>query len=65
MPVTILSDAQKKLKPIFKKMNQEADELDIDQRQYLMITDKAVDEIMGPDPVPSLDIEMDEIKDKL
>ena len=61
MPVTILSDFQKKHKPILKKMNQDEQELDIDQREDLILSDKAVEVIMGEDPVPSLDIEMDAI----
>ena len=61
MPVTILSDFQKKHKPILKKMNQDGQDLDIDQREDLILSDKAVEVIMGEDPVPSLDIEMDAI----
>lgn len=46
-------------------MNQESDNLEIDQREDLIICDKTVETIMGPDPVVSLEIEMDAIEDKL
>jgi hypothetical protein len=65
MPVTTLSDAQKKLKPVLKKMNQESEDLEMDQREHMVLCDKSVEIIMGPDPIPSLDIEMDAIEDKL
>ena len=31
----------------------------------LVIPDKTVDKIMGPDPIPSIDIEYDEIQNEL
>lgn len=65
MPVTPLSVNQKKQRPILKMMNQEEQELDVDQREDLILCDKTVELIMGEDPVPSLDIEMDAIQDKL
>lgn len=37
----------------------------MDQKEDLILCDKAAELIMGEDPVPSLDIEMDAIEDKL
>jgi hypothetical protein len=42
--------------PIFKKMNAEEEGLSINQRLNLQLSDKTVEKIMGPEPVPSLDI---------
>jgi len=47
--------------PIFKKMNAEEENLTVNQRISLVVGDKTVEKIMGPEPVPSLDIQMDEI----
>jgi hypothetical protein len=51
--------------PIFKKMNAEEEALSINQRLNLVMSDRTVEKIMGPEPVPSLDIQMDEIQNEL
>lgn len=51
--------------PLFKKMNAEQEGLSINQRLDLTIADRTVEKMMGPEPVPSLDIEMDEIQNEL
>ena len=65
MPVQSLNQQQRKLNPIFKKMNAEEKELSINQRLDLQISDKTVEKVMGPEPVPSLDIQFDEIQNEL
>ena len=56
---------QKKYAPILKKMNAEEEDLNVNQRLDLILPDKTVEKIMGAEPVPSLDIEMDEIQNEL
>jgi hypothetical protein len=51
--------------PIFKKMNAEEEGLSTNQRMNLILADRTVEKIMGPEPVPSLDIQMDEIQNEL
>ena len=46
-------------------MNAEEEDLSVNQRLDLIISDKTVEKVMGPEPVPSLDIEMDEIQNEL
>jgi len=52
---------QRRMQPILKKMNAEEDNLSVNARLDLIISDKAVEKMMGPEPIPTLDIEMDEI----
>ena len=61
MPVPQLTAQQKRMYPILKKMNAEEEGLSMNQRMGLIMADRTVEKIMGPEPVPSLDIEMDEI----
>ena len=61
MPVQHMNQYQRKYAPILKKMNAEEEDLSNNQRLDLIISDKTVEKVMGPEPVPSLDIEMDEI----
>lgn len=42
-------------------MNAEEEGLTLNQRMDLVVPDPTVDVLMGSEPVPSLDIEMDEI----
>jgi hypothetical protein len=49
------------MNPVFKKMNAEEEELSVNQRLDLIIADKTVEKVMGPEPVPSLDIQYEEI----
>jgi hypothetical protein len=65
MPVPELNPQQKRMHPIFKKMNAEEEALSINQRLNLVMSDRTVEKIMGPEPVPSLDIQMDEIQNEL
>ena len=53
------------MNPVFHKMNAEEDELTVNQRLDLFISDKTVEKVMGPEPVPSLDIQMDDIQNEL
>jgi hypothetical protein len=46
---------------VWKKMNAEEEGLSVNQRLDLIVSDKTVDKMMGPEPIPSLDIEMSEI----
>ena len=46
-------------------MNAEEEGLNIEQRMGLIMTDPHVDQVLGPDPIPSLDIQMDEIQNEL
>ena len=50
---------------MFKKMNAEEEGISVNQRLDLTIAERTVEKIMGPEPVPSLDIEMDEIQNEL
>ena len=52
---------QRKNKPILKKMNAEEENMSVNARLDLVIADKTVEKMMGPEPIPSLDIQMDEI----
>jgi hypothetical protein len=61
MPVTQMNMQQRRMQPILKKMNAEEDNLSVNARLDLIISDKAVEKMMGPEPIPTLDIEMDEI----
>ena len=65
MPVQQLNNQQRRLNPVFKKMNCEEDGLSINQRLDLVSADRTVEKFMGPEPVPSLDIEMDAIQNEL
>jgi len=61
MPVTQMNMQQRRMQPILKKMNAEEENLSVNSRLDLIISDKSVEKMMGPEPIPSLDIEMDEI----
>ena len=65
MPVQTLNAQQRKLAPLFKKMNAEEDGLSVNQRMDLIVADRTVEKMMGPEPIPSLDIQMDEIQNEL
>ena len=56
-----MNQVQLKQHPPFKKMNAEEEGLSINQRLDLTFAERTVEKMMGPEPVPSLDIEMDEI----
>ena len=47
------------MNPILKKMNAEEDNLSVNQRLDLITADKTCERMMGPEPIPSLDIQMD------
>ena len=51
--------------PVFKKMNAEEDSLSVNQRLELVSAQKTVEKLMGPEPIPSLDIQLDEIQNEL
>ena len=53
------------MNPVFKKMNCEEDGLSINQRLDLVSADKTVEKYMGPEPIPTLDIEMEAIQNEL
>jgi hypothetical protein len=57
-----MNQQQRRMNPVFKKMNAEEEELSVNQRLDLFISDKSAQKVMGPEPVPSLDIEFDEIQ---
>ena len=61
MPVVQMNQQQRKYQPLLKKMNAEEENLTVNARMDLIISDKTVERLMGPEPIPSLDIEMDEI----
>ena len=61
MPVTQMNMQQRRMQPILKKMNAEEENLSVNARLDLVIADKTVEKMMGPEPIPSLDIQMDEI----
>ena len=65
MPVQQMNAQQRKMQPLFKKMNAEEESLTINQRLDLETTHRGVQRMMGPEPVPSLDIQMDEIQNEL
>ena len=49
------------MQPILKKMNADEENLTTNARFDLIASDKTVERLMGPEPIPSLDIQMDEI----
>jgi hypothetical protein len=61
MPVQGLNNQQRRVNPIFKKMNAEEDGLSVNQRLDLISADRTVEKMMGPEPIPSLDIEVEAI----
>ena len=61
MPVQQLNQQQRRMHQVWKKMNAEEEGLNVNERLDLIISDKTVDKMMGPEPIPSLDIQMDEI----
>ena len=61
MPVQTINAQQRKMQPLFRKKNAEEESLTMNQRLDLESTHRSVQRMMGPEPVPSLDIEMDEI----
>ena len=61
MPVQLMNQQQRRAHPLFKKMNAEEEGLSVNQRLDLQLAERTVEKLMGPEPVPSLDIEMDEI----
>ena len=65
MPVQVMNQAQRRVHPVFKKMNAEEEGLSVNQRLDLQIAERTVERMMGPEPIPSLDIEMDEIQNEL
>jgi hypothetical protein len=65
MPVhTISTYKRKQLGQPFTKINADDHDLSIGDRSNLFITSITTSEIMGPAPIPSLMIEIDEIDDK-
>jgi hypothetical protein len=42
-------------------MNAEEEDLTVNERLDLVVQDNTVNKLMGPEPIPSLDIAMDEI----
>jgi len=48
-------------KSFTQKMNADQEGLDPAQRFDLVLPEKTVNKIMGPDPVPTIDIEVNEI----
>lgn len=60
-----MNNNQRRAQPLFKKMNAEEEGLTDEQRIDLVISDKTCDKLLGPEPIPSLDIDMDEIKNDL
>ena len=46
-------------------MNAEEEGLSVNQRLDLVSCHRTVEKTMGPEPIPSLDIEMDEIQNEL
>ena len=65
MPVQQMNQQQRRAHPVFKKMNAEEEGLSVNQRLDLQIAERTVERMMGPEPIPSLDIEMDEIQNEL
>ena len=60
-----MNSTQRKYHPLQKKMNAEEESLSLEQREALVLSEGQVQDLMGPEPVPSLDIEMDEIQNEL
>jgi len=56
MPVAQLNQQQRRMHQVWKKMNAEEEGLSVNQRLDLIVSDKTVDKMMGPEPIPSLDI---------
>ena len=52
-------------KSFTKKMGAEDSGLNTQMRYDLMLPDRTVDKIMGPDPIASIDIDYDEIQNEL
>lgn len=48
-----------------KKMGVNEEGMNMQMRYDLVLPDRTVDKIMGPDPIPSIDIEYDEIQNEL
>ena len=64
MPVhNISTNNRRQLGQTFKKMNAD-DDLSTSERFDLHISNQTVKDIMGPTPIPSLMIEIDEITDQ-
>ena len=60
-----MNQQQRRMHQVWKKMNAEEEGLSVNQRLDLIVSDKTVDKMMGPEPIPSLDIEMSEIQNEL
>ncbi len=56
---------QRKQTQILKKMNAEEEDLTVNERLDLVVQDNTVNKLMGPEPIPALDIAMDEIQNEL
>ena len=56
---------QRKQTQILKKMNAEEEDLTVNERLDLVVQDSTVNKLMGPEPIPALDIAMDEIQNEL
>ena len=56
MPVKLMNPQQKRVHPVFKKMNAEEEGISDNQRLELVSCQKTVEKLMGPEPIPSLDI---------
>ena len=65
MPVQVMNAQQRKYHPLQKKMNAEEEILSVEQRESLILSDSTVQQLMGPEPIPTLDIAMDEIQNEL
>ena len=65
MPVYQMNQQQRRMQPILKKMNADEENLTTNARFDLIASDKTVERLMGPEPIPSLDIQMDEIQNEL
>ena len=65
MPVKIMNNNQRRAQPLQKKMNAEEEDLDDQERMDLVLCKKTAEKLLGPEPIPSLDIDMDEIKNEL
>ena len=62
MPVQNVNMNQRRQQAqILKKMNAEEEGLSVNERLDLVIQDGTVNRMMGPEPIPSLGIEMSEI----
>ena len=66
MPVQNVNMNQRRQQAqILKKMNAEEEGLSVNERLDLVIQDGTVNRMMGPEPIPSLGIEMSEIQNEL